>query len=268
MKFFVWALALGLVLGQPPMQMGTAQPPETTTPEPAPLLAVVQGGLTIVGPDSVKPGSLVVLTCNASAQANVLWFLGNSDESYLPILNGTSHQCVFATGQEGVYRFIAVAAVCADGKLTQEKDEHLVTVGKPAPVPPGPGPGPGPNPNPNPPGPVDLPIDFDGIATKARDWGLKVAQDSRSAARDLAKIYQDASDGLGSGKFVQITDAAKHVTTETDKVLVGDKKAAWKDFGSQLNMDFASRWSPTPMTRDDVAKYFFCVSQGLLAAAP
>ncbi len=102
----------------------------------------------IEGPSQANPGDLVILDATKSAGTGHVWKLVGSKKSYLPVNGGT--QCVFASGDAGVYTF--VLAVADGGKASLA--EHSVTVGTPPPpipVPP-PTPPPDPTPPPKPPG--------------------------------------------------------------------------------------------------------------------
>ena len=143
-------------------------------------IALAELTATITGPEQSAVGDLVVLTLDTNAEQSV-WFLGNSDKTFLAVDDGK--RVVFSSGTPGKYVFFV--AVFSAGEQPA-KASHAVVIGKPEPTPPGPGP------KPIPPGPG--PIIPDGLAGKIYEACQSVDSANRATeAAAMAKVFRSVA---------------------------------------------------------------------------
>ena len=144
-----------------------------------------------------KPVGIVIVTTVA---ANVE--VAVTDETRTPVEVEEIDKNVFCLEKPGKY-WVDVTVIDFDKNIYSRK-QIVVTVGTvpPTPTPPGPGPGPAPSPN----GP------FEGLAAKVRNVSVSMQPDAKFS---LANVFETAAAKLASREFLQLSQAANYINTNS-----------------------------------------------------
>lgn len=234
------------------------------TPMPGPPQAMPVP--VIDGPAAAEPGDLVVLSAERSSGDAMCWVAVNIEPGrYLEIEQG--RKLVFATGKQGRYTFVLIAASLIDGQVTALTARHEVTIGTvPGPGPAPPGPGPGPDPQPDPPQPQPLPDGRYKLAEAARDWAESIPQPARGKAAALAGALDATAAQIAAGvlrDFEAVNAAAK----SANNAALGSDRPAWEPFFQSLDKRLGELWDAGQVSDvADMADVFRETATGLRAA--
>lgn len=223
--------------------------------------------VTIRGPETVEPGTLVTLDATDSEGDSFNWTLaGGSPEWYE--VSESGKKVYFANITPGRYPFVfAVSKKNGDGPPILQQVQHVLTVQGTQPNPPSP------NPQPQP-APVDpLPEGRFGLARFTRDSVVKNVQQAQrdvKVLRGLADNYATVAVQLESGTISGMTLAVSKLS-ERNKETVGASRATWLPVTEELGKKLTEMKNVTKVldvsSNAALATAFKEISLGFSAAA-
>lgn len=176
---------------------------------------------SIVAPQRVHAGDLVILDASASTAKDFAWALCGSDKTYLPVDGG--RRCVFSSGTPGRFHFVLAVGAADRVALAQ----HVIEVENTSPPEPD---------DPTVPDAPDLPHGKFGLAQLARDWVLETtpASPSRHAtAQSLAGSFRSLAAAIAAGTLTQPGMILEATRTSNRDALAANVET-WKPWSDKL----------------------------------
>jgi hypothetical protein len=218
----------------------------------------VEPKAVIVGPDTVAPGDLAVLSAKGSAYDGQLiaWCL-DSPKQFI----AWGDSAAFASGTPGRYTFtLFVAGLSTDQKSMQTATaQKTITVGQPGP---GPNPPVPPGPGPTPPGPTPGPDRF-GLTAAVSALAAKVDASARAIAPALAANFEAIAAQIQAGTLTTM-DAVRQATLDRNRASEGEQATLWAPFFFSLNTSVNQLIDAGKLTSiQDVRDAWLAIAAGL-----